>query len=251
MSFFSHIFKDNLSQTVVDLGFGKTPITTITMAHFLRKLNSRLHILGIDIDPVRVREAKEKNNKNILFRVGGFNIPVKEDEKNISLIRCFNVLRQYNVSSYFPALKLMSLNLNNNGIIVEGTSNESGNTWIANVYRKHKIDDGDHHLILEYIVLKINCKEEFDSAKLRAILPKNLIHKMNDENPISEFINDLETTYKIIISSSISNKKNLFSYVVSSMSNKYNIIITNKFLKLGFIIWNVDILKKKFNRIKL
>ena len=60
----------------VDLGFGADPVTTLEAAARLRRLNPGLGVLGVEIDPERVKAARAWEDERTRFRLGGFNLPV-------------------------------------------------------------------------------------------------------------------------------------------------------------------------------
>ena len=78
----------------VDLGYGFDARTTLESASRFRQFNSELKILGVEIDKERVEAALPFADEKTYFRLGGFNLPLKDDE-HVRLIRAFNVLRQY------------------------------------------------------------------------------------------------------------------------------------------------------------
>ena len=78
----------------VDLGYGADPVTTLESTARLRRLHSALPVLGVEIDPERVAAAQPFADVRTMFRLGGFNLPLKPVE-TVRCIRAFNVLRQY------------------------------------------------------------------------------------------------------------------------------------------------------------
>src|SRR5713226_8451521 len=78
----------------VDLGYGFYPITSVETLRRLRRLNPDLQVLGVEIDPQRVANAAKYAEPGLSFRLGGFNLPLGPAER-VSVIRAFNVLRQY------------------------------------------------------------------------------------------------------------------------------------------------------------
>ena len=85
------LFRDAL---FVDLGYGFDARTTLESASRFRQLNPDLKILGVEIDKERVEAALPFVDEKTFFRLGGFNLPLKQGE-HVRLIRAFNVLRQY------------------------------------------------------------------------------------------------------------------------------------------------------------
>jgi len=72
----AELIKQPTSAFVVDLGYGDEAVTVTEMAQRLRLLNSRLPILGVEIDPERVERAKPFSDELTQFRLGGFNLPL-------------------------------------------------------------------------------------------------------------------------------------------------------------------------------
>src|SRR6267143_3903151 len=75
----------------VDLGYGFYPVTSLETLQRLRRLNPKLQVLGVEIDPQRVADAQPFAESGLSFRLGGFNLPLLPGE-GASVIRAFNVL---------------------------------------------------------------------------------------------------------------------------------------------------------------
>src|SRR5690349_3118867 len=86
----------------VDLGYGFDARTTLESAARFRGMNPNLKILGVEIDKERVEAALPFVDDKTFFRLGGFNLPLHENE-HVRLIRAFNVLRQYEEKDFAPA----------------------------------------------------------------------------------------------------------------------------------------------------
>ena len=79
---------------VVDLGYGATPVTTAELRdRLVSYVRPDVQVVGIEIDPERVAQARHLEGSNLSFRHGGFEIPL--DDRRPILIRASNVLRQY------------------------------------------------------------------------------------------------------------------------------------------------------------
>ncbi|MFM8322026.1 MAG: class I SAM-dependent methyltransferase, partial [Chloroflexota bacterium] len=66
---------------VVDLGYGAEAVTTLEMGERFHRLNPRLPVLGVEIDPERVAAAQPFATPQIFFRLGGFNLPLLPGEQ--------------------------------------------------------------------------------------------------------------------------------------------------------------------------
>lgn len=106
---------------VVDLGYGRVPVTTVELAARLRAVSPRVRVVGLEIDPQRVAAARSDDD-SVQFRLGGFELaglrPV--------LVRAFNVLRQYPQDAVADAWRTMAARLAPAGMIMDGTCDELG-----------------------------------------------------------------------------------------------------------------------------
>lgn len=110
---------------VIDLGYGALPVTTLELAVRLRDVRSDVRVLGLEIDPERVRagrEAVRDNAAGVEFALGGFELAGHRPV----LVRAFNVLRQYPVDAVPGAWAVMRAQLAPGGLIIEGTCDELG-----------------------------------------------------------------------------------------------------------------------------
>jgi hypothetical protein len=112
---------------VVDLGYGRLPVTTTELAARLRAVVPAVRVVGLEIDPQRVADAHSEDPA-VEFAVGGFELaglrPV--------LVRAFNVLRQYPAEAVGDAWATMRAQLAPTGVIVDGTCDELGrrSCWV-------------------------------------------------------------------------------------------------------------------------
>ncbi|MCL4254085.1 MAG: class I SAM-dependent methyltransferase, partial [Anaerolineae bacterium] len=84
------------SPLIVDVGYGEYAWTALEMYHRLLHINPSIRLLGIEIDPQRVMNAlPHADPPHIDFRLGGFNLVDVLDGQQATLIRAYNVLRQY------------------------------------------------------------------------------------------------------------------------------------------------------------
>ena len=112
---------------VVDLGYGRLPVTTTELATRLRAVAPAVRVIGLEIDPQRVADAHSEDPA-VEFALGGFELaglrPV--------LVRAFNVLRQYPVEAVDDSWARMQAQLAPSGVIVDGTCDELGrrSCWV-------------------------------------------------------------------------------------------------------------------------
>jgi len=217
----------------VDHGYGREPLTTLESAKQLRKLNPDLPILGVEIDPERIASALPYSDKNTLFRLGGFNLPLNKNE-SARIIRSFNVLRQYKENEVKKSLHLLANSLMTGGIILEGTSDPYGRLWVANLIRKTKTTP----LHLEALVFSTNFRWGFHPGLFQPVLPKNLIHKMVKGEAIHAFFSAWEEAANLTIAHKQFGQRQWFIAAAQALSDfDYSIDLRKKMLKKGFLIW--------------
>ncbi|MCU1527435.1 MAG: methylase [Frondihabitans sp.] len=79
---------------VVDLGYGASATTPLELHQRLARVRPDVEVIGIEIEPERVRTAQLSARPGVSFRLGGFEVPLEGDRRP-AVIRAFNVLRQY------------------------------------------------------------------------------------------------------------------------------------------------------------
>ncbi|MFF2494548.1 class I SAM-dependent methyltransferase [Agromyces sp. NPDC058064] len=129
---------------VVDLGYGASGVTTLELASRLSQVRPDVEVLGLEIEPERVRVAREQLAAvragethfgaalGVDFAIGGFEVPVGAGRRP-AVIRAFNVLRQYDEAEVGDAWALMRSRLAPGGLLVEGTCDELGrvSSWVG------------------------------------------------------------------------------------------------------------------------
>ncbi len=115
---------------VVDLGYGASATTTLELRDRLARVRPDVRVVGIEIDPIRVRDASAAARSGVTFQLGGFEIPT---DRRPAVIRALNVLRQYDESEVAGAWSEMTARLQPGGVLVEGTCDEIGRvaSWVA------------------------------------------------------------------------------------------------------------------------
>lgn len=156
---------------VVDLGYGALPVTTLELANRLRALRDGVRVVGLEIDPERVKAARPAATGDVDFALGGFELaglsPI--------LVRAFNVLRQYPAEQVADAWSAMQARLAPGGLIIEGTCDELGRRccWV--------LLDRDGPLSLTLACDPMHIEHPSDLAER---LPKVLIHHNVSGQPV-------------------------------------------------------------------
>ena len=162
---------------MVDLGFGASPITAVELRARLLKVNPAVHVVGIEIERERVERGLAIAEPGLDFTHGGFETPLPNGLTEATIIRAFNVLRQYEESEVAAAWALMQSRLSEDGLLIEGTCDEIGrlSSWIT-LSKKEPI--------WFTVSLRLNGLET--PSKVAERLPKALIH----HNVPGELIHD-------------------------------------------------------------
>jgi hypothetical protein len=117
---------------VIDLGYGASATTTLELRDRLAAVRPDVSVIGIEIDPERVRAANAATRDGVEFRLGGFEVPLPGGRRP-TIIRALNVLRQYDEAEVADAWATMRGRLQPGGMLVEGTCDEIGRvaSWIG------------------------------------------------------------------------------------------------------------------------
>jgi hypothetical protein len=227
------LFADSL---FVDLGYGFDARTTLESAARFRHVNPELKILGVEIEKERVEAARPYADEKTFFRLGGFNLPLKEGE-HVRLIRAFNVLRQYEEKDFAPAYERLAQYVLTGGLMIEGTSNPFGSIWCANVART--VDD--RQWTIEALVFSTNFRMGFDIEEFQTILPKNLIHHVVPGQPIYDFFEAWKGSAAATAAMKTYGPKQWFIAAGERLGERgYAIASQRKWLTKGFLIWKLD-----------
>ncbi|GAB95843.1 hypothetical protein KILIM_027_00260 [Kineosphaera limosa NBRC 100340] len=117
---------------VVDLGYGRAGTTARELHDRLRAVRPDVQVVGLEIEPQRVADAQPLARPGLSFALGGFEVPLPGGAC-ASVIRAFNVLRQYDEPAVPRAWARMITRLEPGGVLIDGTCDEVGRlaTWIA------------------------------------------------------------------------------------------------------------------------
>lgn len=219
----------------VDLGYGSEARTTLESASRFRRVNPDLKILGVEIDKERVQNALPFADDKTFFRVGGFNLPLKEGE-HVRLIRAFNVLRQYEEKDFAPAYERLAQYVLPGGLMIEGTSTPYGQIWTANLARK--MESGEWNM--EALVFSTNFRMGFDVEEFQTVLPKNLIHHVIQGEPIYDFFEAWKASAAETSAMKIFGARQWFVHAAEALAHRgYKINLQKKFLSRGYLIWEL------------
>ncbi|MFM6971391.1 MAG: class I SAM-dependent methyltransferase [Rhodoluna sp.] len=172
---------------VVDLGYGASPITAVELLSRLRKINSKVTVVGVEIERDRVDRGLEIAHDHLLFTHGGFEVPLPAPTGDrADVIRAFNVLRQYEESEVQNAWSMMQSRLTDDGLLVEGTCDEIGRLacWVT-LNRNVPLS----------LTVSLRLLGLAAPSKVAERLPKVLIHRNLPGEPIHEFLKQLDLAW--------------------------------------------------------
>jgi hypothetical protein len=167
---------------VVDLGYGASATTPLELFDRLKKVRDDVEVVGIEIEPDRVKVASERAKPGVSFRLGGFEVPLPGTRK-AAVIRALNVLRQYDETEVVGYWHRMVERLQPGGVLVEGTCNEIGRvcSWVD------VTADGPQSLTISLRLADL----EWPSIVAER-LPKILIHRNVPGERIHRLLADLD-----------------------------------------------------------
>lgn len=165
---------------VVDLGFGARPGTTLELAARLSRVRPDVEVVGVEVDPGRVRVARERSagDERVRFCVGGFDLGGASglpelDGGRPAIVRAANVLRQYDEAEVAPAWRQVTAAMAPGGVLVDATCDEVGRraAWVA----VRRAADGGARPVSLTLSVRLSGLER--PGEVAARLPKALIHR--------------------------------------------------------------------------
>ncbi len=173
---------------VADLGYGASPITSLELLTRLRGVRPDVEVLGIEIDPARVRAALPLRRPGLDFVLGGFELPVPAGRSPI-LVRALNVLRQYDERDVEAAWQRIRSRLPPDGLLVDGTCDEVGRraAWIA--------VDAQHGPVS--LTLSMRLAGLRQPSEIAPRLPKALIHRNVPGQEVHHFLASLDRAWAL------------------------------------------------------
>ncbi len=166
---------------VVDLGYGRTPITTIEWFERLAQTQPDVRMIGVERDVERVAAAQSLAQPGLCFRKGDFQLPLHKGER-VQLLRAMNVLRQYPETAALSAHNQLMAQMDEGALLAEGTCDPPGRTMVVQILRC-----AEGRPRSEGILFARSFHEEFDPRSFQAVLPKHLIHRVTPGEPIAAF----------------------------------------------------------------
>ncbi len=226
------------SPLVVDLGYGARPWTTLEMADRWWRVNPRLRFLGIEIDAERVAAAQPFAQEGRLsFALGGFDVAQTTGRGAARLVRCYNVLRQYDEHEVELALERIRPAIEEGGWLVEGTCDPLGRMTAFDVYR-HRAGRLEHRAL----VFGTNFRSALEPADFRAILPKRMIHRMLEE-PQARFFADWSNAWMIARGQGLRSERAVWATAARELRERFCHLVDTRprILRRGYLVVRDDL----------
>ena len=180
---------------VVDLGFGASPVTVLELAGRLGRIRPDVRLVGVEIDPGRVARGRElADPPRVDFGLGGFEVPLPAAlgaGARPTVVRAFNVLRQYAEAEVAPAWSQGVDRLAPRGVLGEGTCGELGR--LASWVEVHRGDDG--RPAPRTLTLSLRLAGLDSPSVVAERLPKALIHRNVPGEPVHRFLAALDEAW--------------------------------------------------------
>jgi hypothetical protein len=118
--------------------------------------------------------------------------------------------------------------------MIEGTSTPYGQIWAANLARK--LESGKWKM--EALVFSTNFRLGFDAEEFQTILPKNLIHRVAEGEPIHDFFEAWKKSAKETSSMKTYGARQWFIAAAERMAERgYAVATQRKWLMRGYLVW--------------
>lgn len=180
---------------IVDLGFGASPVTTIELYRRVRAVAPDAEVTGLEIDPARVADARRRlallrasgdELPGLSFGLGGFELPAS---RRPTLVRAFNVLRQYPEERAWASWARLRAGLAEGGVLVEGTCDEIGRraVWVTL--------PAPQTAARPLVTFSARLASLGRPSDLAERLPKTLIHRNVPGEPVHQFLRDFDRAW--------------------------------------------------------
>ena len=218
--------------TVIDLGYGRAPIPTIEWFERLRVHHPDVSMVGIERDPERVTAAEPHAQPGLSFRKGDFQLPLLKGER-VRLLRALNVLRQYDESSATAAHRQLVAQIDEGGLVVEGTCDPPGRTMVVTLLRRR---NGEIHS--EGLLFATSLVDPFNPRDFQAVLPKHLIHRMVDGEQIYQFFEAWDRAAKLTRGRAAFGVRQHFVASAEELAKGIAGVVTRRsWLRKGWLFW--------------
>jgi len=216
----------------VDVGVGEWPWTTLETAERLRSVNPALHVVGVEVDPDRLRHAKRLGGTRVDFRLGGFELPLGAHEP-ARLVRAMNVLREYDEARAALAHQQLTAALVPGGLLVEGSSSRAGGVACAHLIRKR-----ERGAEREALVFVTDFSQGFSPWLFRDRLPRDLRRRSRGGSALHAFFYAWDEAFRAARSTSLREPSALFALTALALARRTpGIVLDPQLVERGVLLW--------------
>jgi len=220
------------NSVVVDLGYGRIPVTTQEWYRRLVKSYPDIRMLGVERDIERVEAAQGMAHSAMCFRRGDFQLPLKSGEQ-VRLLRAMNVLRQYDEEAAPGAHAQLVAQMCEGGLIAEGTCDPPGRMMVVSLLRRT-----NGTVSSEGLLFARSFHGAFEPRAFQAVLPKHLIHRVVDGHPIHAFFEQWSRAAQLSRARASFGTRQHFVASCEALAKEVGGIDTRRsWLRNGWLLW--------------
>jgi hypothetical protein len=216
----------------VDLGVGEWPWTTLETAQALRAVAPELRVIGVELDPDRLRHARRFEGTGLEFRGGDFELPLAAAERP-RIVRALNVLREYGEAEARAAHLKLGAAVLPGGLVLEGTSSASGGVSCVHMLRKH-----DGALVREALLFSTDFSQGFAPFLFRDRLPRDLRRRCERGSAIQQFLTSWTEAFAAARGTGLCESAALFALSAQILSSRLpGIVCDAALIERGALLW--------------
>ena len=216
----------------VDLGYGGVPVTTLEWFERTRAVYPNIRMVGIERDADRVEAAASVAVAGLDFRKGDFQMPLASDERG-GVTRAMNVLRQYEEAAAVSAHRQILAQMAPMGLLAEGTCDPLGRTMVVAL-----LTNGPEGGVSEGLLFARSFQVAFDPRQFQAVLPKHLIHRMVDGEPIAAFFSAWSRAAAVTRAQAEFGTRQHFVAAAEQLAEEVGGVETRRsWLRNGWLLW--------------
>ncbi|HET6334234.1 MAG TPA: hypothetical protein VFG30_13520 [Polyangiales bacterium] len=217
---------------LVDVGVGEWPWTTIETAHSLRAFAPSLRVIGVELDPDRLRHARRFEEPGLEFRRGGFELPLGAAERP-RVVRALNLLRGYSETEARAAHAMLSAALLPGGLLIEGTSSPSGGVLCVHLLRKRGA-----RLAREGLLFSTDFSQGYAPVLFRDRLPRDLRRRSEPGSAMHGFFEAWTQAFAAARSTGLCENAALFALSAQLLASRVPGIVGDAALHAtGALLW--------------
>ena len=159
-------------------------------------------------------------------------MPLASDER-VVVTRAMNVLRQYEETAAVSAHRQILAQMAPMGLLAEGTCDPLGRTMVVVLLK-----NGPEGVISEGLLFARSFHEAFDPRHFQAVLPKHLIHRMIDGEPVEAFFSAWSRAAAVTRSQAEFGTRQHFVAAAEKLAGEVAGVETRRsWLRNGWLLW--------------